>query len=70
MRTLYSVALLALCLTVFAGCAAENDPVGLNALPTDPGMTMQAVEECCGADGKSDCAADRSCGRECEQEER
>ena len=70
MRTLYSVALLALCLTVFAGCAAENDPVGLNALPTDPGMTTLAVEECSCADGKADRVADDSCGRECEQEKR
>ena len=41
MRTLYSVALLALCLTAFAGCGADNDPVGVNTLPTDPAFTTE-----------------------------
>ena len=70
MRTMCTVALLALCLTVFAGCAAENDPVGVNALPSDPGISMLTVEECCCADGDAECAVECLCEGECGQDER
>jgi hypothetical protein len=69
MRSLMSLALLALCLTALAGCAAENDPVGVSALPTEPGLATLSVEECCCADGDAKCAAECTCERECEQEE-
>ena len=70
MRTLYSVALLALCLTVFAGCAADSGPVGVSALPTDPGMAIQAADSCCQPNDGSPCAAEKTCEREWEQDER
>jgi hypothetical protein len=62
MRTPYFVALLALCLTALAGCGADNDPVGVNTLPTDPAFTTE------GADGRG--AGDHApCGSQCADRE-
>ncbi len=68
MRTLCAVALLALCVTVFAGCAAENDPVGVSALPTDQGVGLQSEVQCCSGDCDAECADDATCERSCEQD--
>jgi hypothetical protein len=62
MRTLHFVALLALCLTAFAGCGADNDPVGVNMLPTDPAFTTE------GTDGREPCDH-ASCGSRCTDRE-
>ena len=37
-RSLRIVALLALCLPLLAACAPEGSPVGVSALPGDPGV--------------------------------
>jgi hypothetical protein len=66
-RTLYTVALLALCLTAFAACAADQDPVGLSALPTDPGMALQEAPTRCCADDDAGCTVDGFCESEFEQ---
>ena len=69
MRTLCGVALLALCLTVFAGCAAENDPIGVSALPTDLGVGHLSEAQCCDGDCDAECAEeDVACERSCEQD--
>ena len=68
MRALCTVALLALCLTVFAGCAAENDPIGVSALPTDMGVGHQLEVQCCDGDCDAECADDAICERSCEQD--
>lgn len=62
MRTLCILALLALCLTAFAGCGADNDPVGVNTLPTDPAFTTED------ADGR-DPGDHALCGSQCTDRE-
>jgi hypothetical protein len=56
-------ALLAPCAIVLAGCAAENDPFGVSALPTDPSVGLRLEAECCGSDRDAECADDAACGQ-------
>ena len=68
MRLERLTALLAPCAIVLAGCAAENDPMGVSALPTDPGVGLRFEAECCGSDRDAECAIDATCGQSCKDE--
>jgi len=68
MRTLRVITLLALCVTLFAGCAAENDPMGVSSLPTDQGVGLQSDIGCCIEGCDAECAEDVTCERSCAQD--
>ncbi|RKZ11325.1 hypothetical protein DRQ53_03840 [bacterium] len=70
MRAVRAAGLFALCLFLFAACAPEGDPMGVNALPTDPGTPIYSTVHDCSAaaaEGCTECATTRQLAAACEE---